>query len=174
MIKCLIVSSKPYLFEALSSIDDITSKLTLTHSTELKPGFELIISDKKLRTKTHSITLADRPIQLWAAMQEIETYINSLSKQLRFADAILDIAARQLFYLDSSISLTEIECKILSALITAPNHSLNRDEIKTSVLGYNEDVQTSTIENHIYHLRQKLNSYSLKIDRVDNEYRLAS
>jgi hypothetical protein len=175
MIKCLVISKKPYLFDALSTIDFISSKLKLTLAEVFSPGFALVISDIKFSEnpyESYVIEFTDRPIILTGIIQEIEKYIHSRSKQLNFAGVTLNTVTRKLNFKAKTSQLTELECKILAALIASKSHTLSRDEIKTSILGYSEGVETSTIENHIYHLRQKISTCGakLKIENSGGEY----
>lgn len=54
------------------------------------------------------------------------------------------------------VSLTETEVKLITALAQAGNTGLERTALLTSVWGYRADLDTHTLETHIYRLRQKI------------------
>lgn len=57
---------------------------------------------------------------------------------------------------ERTIRLTEKERDILLALLKAPNHRIDRKAMLDQVWGYASDVETHTLETHIYRLRQKM------------------
>jgi hypothetical protein len=71
-------------------------------------------------------------------------------------DSTLNAVTKELTFKGRKIELTETEFKILIALInTAPN-TLEKKELLEKVFGYSSDVDTHTLENHIYRLRKKI------------------
>lgn len=74
-----------------------------------------------------------------------------------------------------AILLTEKERGILQALLDAPAHTLERGDLLSSVWQYASDVETHTIETHIYRLRRKIEEDPANPSRlvtVQNAYRL--
>lgn len=57
---------------------------------------------------------------------------------------------------DHTTRLTDREVDLVMALYHAPDHSLDRATLLSDVWGYAENVETHTLETHIYRLRQKL------------------
>ncbi len=57
---------------------------------------------------------------------------------------------------DHTTRLTDREVDLVMALYHAPNHSLDRATLLADVWGYAGNVETHTLETHIYRLRQKL------------------
>jgi DNA-binding response OmpR family regulator len=55
-----------------------------------------------------------------------------------------------------TIRLTEKEHHILKRLIAANGGTVTRRALLDTVWGYNEQVETHTLETHIYRLRQKI------------------
>lgn len=55
-------------------------------------------------------------------------------------------------------TLTGTEQILLKTLITAAGTAINRDELLQTVWGYRPDLDTHTVETHIYRLRQKIES----------------
>ena len=57
---------------------------------------------------------------------------------------------------DRKIKLTEKETAILKFLYRAGGKAVSRDAMLGEVWGYNADVNTHTLETHVYRLRQKI------------------
>lgn len=54
------------------------------------------------------------------------------------------------------IKLTEKERDLIMALYLAPDHGLSREALLDQVWGYRPDLDTHTLETHIYRLRHKI------------------
>lgn len=54
--------------------------------------------------------------------------------------------------------LTDTECQLLRALYVTNEQGLSKQDLLDSVWGWHQDVETHTLETHIYRLRQKLES----------------
>ena len=57
---------------------------------------------------------------------------------------------------DASIKLTEKETELLVYFLNHRNHTIDRDVLLKELWGYDEAVDTHTLETHIYRLRSKL------------------
>lgn len=55
-----------------------------------------------------------------------------------------------------AIRLTEKERDLIMALYRASNRQLSREDLLDQVWGYRPDLETHTLETHIYRLRQKI------------------
>jgi DNA-binding response OmpR family regulator len=56
------------------------------------------------------------------------------------------------------LPLTEKESQLLRELAEAAPHAMRREQLLAQVWGMNEQVDTHTLETHIYRLRSKLES----------------
>ena len=56
----------------------------------------------------------------------------------------------------SYIHLTSLENQLFKQLVSNQNHALTIDYIKNSIWHYNQNAKSSTVETHIYNLKQKL------------------
>jgi len=73
----------------------------------------------------------------------------------------LDIQSRALTHLTNApLTLTEKECSLLKHLAAANLHPLTREDLLEHVWGMAGDIDTHTLETHIYRLRAKLEPLS--------------
>jgi DNA-binding response OmpR family regulator len=76
---------------------------------------------------------------------------------------------------DREIQLTETERNIIYHLMTAKDQGLSREDMLQSVWAYHQDIETHTLETHIYRLRQKIEPDSTKPQHIiydSNLYKL--
>lgn len=66
-----------------------------------------------------------------------------------------DVSARTLIKGENKISLTEKESDLILLLYSAGGE-VSREELLREVWGYDEGINTHTVETHIYRIRQKL------------------
>tara|TARA_Y100000294_G_C8457810_1_gene297323 strand:+ start:30 stop:560 length:531 start_codon:yes stop_codon:yes gene_type:complete len=57
---------------------------------------------------------------------------------------------------DTEIRLTDKEVDIIRALKAAADSQLTREDLLEKVWGYKQELETHTLETHIYRLRQKI------------------
>jgi len=76
---------------------------------------------------------------------------------------------------EGSISLTEKENDIIHYLVKKGASGASKKELLNNIWGYNELVETTTVETHIYRLRNKLSEQKLEdaILSSDNKYYLS-
>ncbi len=102
--------------------------------------------------------LYEVPIRLGKILDQLIAYKDTNDNFLiSFGDEVLD--TRQGLFINrqgKKISLTEKEVEILLFLHTNKGSAVTRTELLQAVWNYSKDVQTHTIETHIYRLRQKI------------------
>lgn len=77
---------------------------------------------------------------------------------LRHGAVTLDPAAKRVSLDGEPVTLTAREFAVLQALMRRPGHILSRAQLEEALYGWNEEVESNTIEVHIYNLRKKLGS----------------
>ena len=119
------------------------------------------LEKKKLQFKNNLI-LDDLPIHINKLIEKInisflKTVYQSNSK-IFFKKYLLNLNNKTINLNEKKLKLTEKEIKIILFLLT------KKIPQKTSVLqkeiwGYSQDLETHTVETHIYRLRKKVNNY---------------
>lgn len=103
-----------------------------------------------------------KPFSLWhlldAVLSANSKQDNSKEGRLVFNNYELHPNTRIIIDLPSQneTKLTEKEVDILKYLYKYQNEFVSKNDLQTNVWQYNEDVDTHTIETHIYRLRQKV------------------
>ncbi len=82
-----------------------------------------------------------------------KNFLNNSS--IRIKDYMLNKNEKKLLRFNHFISLTEKEIQLLELLLTNKK-SVHKDEILKKVWKYAKDVDTHTVETHIYRLRKKI------------------
>lgn len=91
---------------------------------------------------------------------------------LRHGALALDPAAKQVTFNEQPVDLTALEFAVLQALIRRPGHVVSRGQLEEALYGWGDEVESNTIEVHIYNLRRKLSSDIIKTIRRQG-YKLA-
>ncbi|MDA8383936.1 MAG: response regulator [Betaproteobacteria bacterium] len=76
--------------------------------------------------------------------------------RLVHGDVILDPGARTVSLAGSPVDLTHREFALLQELLENSGRVLSREHLGDSLYGWNEEVESNTVEVHIHHLRKKL------------------
>ncbi len=109
--------------------------------------------------KGYALSVNGEELALPATLDVIQAWIkqqDKAPKNLIYADYTLDQAHRKLFSLKGEeISLTEKETLLLGLFFQHVGKVFSKKDLLTDVWGWVEEVQTHTIESHIYALRQK-------------------
>ena len=76
--------------------------------------------------------------------------------RLQVADLILDPASHQVSRGGVALSLTATEYRVLEFLMRRAGHAASRPAIIEGVWGFDQEVETNTVEAFIRHLREKI------------------
>lgn len=102
------------------------------------------------------------PIRLGTLLDQILIYNErsvqtSVQTQIPLLNGILDTTQGIFTNKDKqSIILTEKETEILSYLHAQKGETVSRKDLLSAIWNYADDVETHTLETHIYRLRQKI------------------
>ena len=116
------------------------------------------------------------PIRLGAALDTLRTAkaLDSLRKSYTIGVYTLKPADLELVHENTTIKLTDIEARLLSALAEAIPKAITRDTLLEEVWGYRPEagIDTHTLETHIYRLRQKLDGLPALLITAEDGYSL--
>jgi len=132
--------------------DDLKNSLIITQSKN-------VFSFSKKISKKNLLNLGQLPISL----NKITELINIKLLQLKFNqqskininDYELNLNSKNLSKNNVNLKLTEKEIEILLFLNTTKNKH-NIMELQKNIWGYSPDLETHTVETHIYRLRKKI------------------
>ena len=119
----------------------------------------LIISNKKYLKKDSQLILHDKPINIFKLVEKIN--IEFLKLQFNFQSEIkinnynIDLNSREMFLKNLKLKLTEKEINTITYL-SKSNKSVSVGELQKKVWSYQSDIETHTVETHIYRLRKKI------------------
>jgi hypothetical protein len=68
---------------------------------------------------------------------------------------------------EKEINLTEKEAEIIMVLLDARPHAMDKKELLNSVWGYDDGIDTHTLETHMYRLRKKMGDGNFIITEKD-------
>ena len=128
----------------------------------------LIISNKKNLDISNQFVLDDLPINIFKLVEKInikflKQQFNSQS-EVKINNYTIDLNSRELFINDTKLKLTEKEINTITYL-SKSNKPVSINELQEMVWSYQSDIETHTVETHIYRLRKKIfNTFN------DNEF----
>jgi len=119
----------------------------------------LIITKKHILKINNQFILNQLPIKIFKMIEKlnIEFLKHQFIEQseLIINDYIIDINAREMSSKNVKLKLTEKEVNTIIYL-SKVNKPISIDELQTKVWDYHSDIETHTVETHIYRLRKKI------------------
>ena len=119
----------------------------------------LIISNKKYLELGDHFILVNTPINIFKLIEKInieflKIQFNSQSK-VKINNYTIDLNSREMFIKNIKLKLTEKEINTIIYLSNA-NEPISIDELQYKVWSYQSEIETHTVETHIYRLRKKI------------------
>ena len=119
----------------------------------------LIISNKKYLDVNNQLVLDNTPINIFKLVEKInieflKTQFSSQS-EVKIKNYIIDLNSRQMLINNIKLKLTEKEINTIIYL-SKSNQPISIDELQEKVWSYQSDIETHTVETHIYRLRKKI------------------
>ena len=119
----------------------------------------LIISNKKYSDISNQYVLDNLPINIFKLIEKInieflKIQFNSQS-ELKIKNYMIDLNSREMFIDATKLKLTEKEINTITYL-SKSNKPVSIDELQEKVWSYQSDIETHTVETHIYRLRKKI------------------
>ena len=128
----------------------------------------LIITDKEFPNIDNQYVLNDIPINISKLIEKINIQFLKLQfnsqSELKINNYIIDLNSRTMQTRETKLKLTEKEINTIIYL-SKVNKQVSVNELEQKVWSYQSNIETHTVETHIYRLRKKiLNSFN------DNEF----
>ena len=165
-LKKLIIYDFKELFKILNEIknelDYEIVEISAQNSLNIflnKKDDHLVIVKKLVKNLNNQILVTSLPIKLSKLIEKLN--IEFLKKnfhsqsELKIQKYKLDMNSRELIYKDKKIKLTEKESNII-IYISNSTKSVSIEDLQLNVWGYHSDLETHTVETHVYRLRKKI------------------
>ena len=104
----------------------------------------------------------------WMAQKMTALYLMDLGYEIRSLNYILDKNEKSLKLKDKKIFLTEKEIQLIETL-TKSDVPVSKESIQKQVWFYSDDVDTHTVETHIYRQRKKISEAFLDKNFIKNK-----
>ena len=119
----------------------------------------IIISNKKYSDIRNQFVLDNLPINLFKLIEKInieflKLQFNSQS-EVKVNNYTIDLNSREMLTKNIKLKLTEKEINTIIYL-SKSNKPVSVDELQEKVWSYQSDIETHTVETHIYRLRKKI------------------
>ena len=119
----------------------------------------LIISNKNYLDITNQFILVNSPINIFKLIEKVnieflKLQFNSQS-EVKVKNYTIDINSREMLINNTKLKLTEKEINTITYL-SKSDKPVSIDELQEKVWSYQSDIETHTVETHIYRLRKKI------------------
>ena len=155
-------SSLYHILEELSL--DLNFKIIYLDSENLlnekikNPNNYLIISNKKNLNFNNQFYLDNKPINIFKLVEKInieflKLHFNNQS-HVKINNYTIDLNSREMEINSNKLKLTEKEINTITYLLKK-NEPVSINELQKNVWSYQSNMETHTVETHIYRLRKK-------------------
>ena len=162
----LIIYNSSSLYDILEEISsDLNFKINFVNDEnslndkirELKNC--LVISYKKYLDVNNTFVLYNLPIKLFKLIEKINTEFLKLQysnqSEIKLNNYIINLNSREISTNNRKIKLTEKEIRTIIYLSNAQK-PVDINELQKKVWSYQNEIETHTVETHIYRLRKKI------------------
>ena len=163
--RILIIYEYQILYQILNEISEsLNFEITQSNSKDLKElkydpkNNYLIVSRKKIEGIKNSLILENTPIKFEKLIEiiNIKFLKNKFLDQsnIKIGEYDLDLNSRKISLGDKKLNLTERETNLIIFIKDEQNVTIK--ELQKMVWDYSPDLETHTVETHIYRLRKKM------------------
>ena len=119
----------------------------------------LVISNKKYSDINNQFILDNTPINIFKLVEKINIEFLKMQfssqSEVKVKNYIIDLNSREIIIKNKKLKLTEKEINTIIYL-SKSNQPVSIDELQQKVWSYQSDIETHTVETHIYRLRKKI------------------
>ena len=162
----LIIYKFKSLYHILVELDlDLNFKIT---SADTKDSLDdkliyhnnsLIITNSKYIDIGNHFVLENSPINISKLIEKINIEFLKLQfnnqSQMKINQYIIDLNSREMLMNNTKLKLTEKEINTI-VYLSKSNNPVSINELQKKVWSYQSDIETHTVETHIYRLRKKI------------------
>ena len=163
--RILIIYEYKILYQILKEISEsLNFEITQSNSKDLKElkydlkNNYLVISKKKIEGVKNNLIMENLPIKFEKLVEiiNIKFLKNKFLDQshIKIGEYNLDLNSRKISFKDKSLDLTERETNLIIFIKDKKNVTVK--ELQKTVWDYSLDLDTHTVETHIYRLRKKI------------------
>ena len=163
--RILIIYEYQILYQVFNEISEsLNFEIVQSKDKDLKEfNFDqknnyLIISEKKIEGVKNSLILDNLPIKFEKLIETINIKFlkNKFLDQshIKIGEYNLDLNSRKISFGNKSLNLTERETNLIIFIKDKKNVTVK--ELQKKVWDYSPDLDTHTVETHIYRLRKKM------------------
>jgi len=165
-VQNLIIYKFNSLYHILEELDlDLNFKIIFLDNVEslnitLKElNNYLILSNKKYPNIRNQFIIDNKPINIFKLIEKInieflKLQFNSQS-EVKVNNYIIDLNSREMLTNNTKLKLTEKEINTI-VYLSKSNKPVSINELQEKVWSYQSDIETHTVETHIYRLRKKI------------------
>jgi hypothetical protein len=164
----LIIYKFNALYHILDELDlDINFKISFANTKDsLKDKVinhynSLIITNSKHVDIGNHLVLENTPINIFKLIEKVNIEFLKLQfnnqSQVKVNNYDINLNSREMIINDTKLKLTEKEINTISYLAKSKK-PVSINELQAEVWSYQSDIETHTVETHIYRLRKKISN----------------
>jgi len=164
----LIIYKFNALYHILDELDlDINFKISFANTKDsLKDKVinhynSLIITNSKFADIGHHFVLENTPINISKLMEKVNIEFLKLQfknqSRVKVNNYNINLNSREMIINDNKLKLTEKEINTIIYL-SKSKKPVSIEELQAKVWSYQSDIETHTVETHIYRLRKKISN----------------
>ena len=164
----LIIYKFNTLYHILLELDlDLNFKITFADTKDflddklIYHNNSLIITNSKYADIGNHFVLDNSPINISKLIEKINIEFLKLQfnnqSQMKVNNYNINLNSRELIINDTRLKLTEKEINTIKYL-SKSKKPVSIDELQAKVWSYQSDIETHTVETHIYRLRKKISN----------------